>query len=124
MDDKRTARASVIAMAGIPPRRIDAPLDELDSLFELHTYTPPDQACLALQGVIDAAEKFGTTERWKEKFNERVLALPSGLRSAIFEYQGYRNGKQLAAELPPETVLERAQAVTGAYPARAMKAPS
>jgi hypothetical protein len=107
----RAAHAKLIADAGIPADQRGAVLDGIDWAFEVHTHmaTTPDQSPDALRAVIEAAENAGKTKRWDEKLQQRIAALPLGLRFYIFEYRGYRNGEYVSGELPVEIVLARAE---------------
>lgn len=113
MDAKRAAHAALLSAAGISADRQQSVLDALGVQFEIHARTAADRTAEveALQGVIDAAENADKTKRWREKLEQRSTALPLGLRFSIFEYLGYRNGEQLAAELPVGEILERAKAL-------------
>nr|DAK77254.1 MAG TPA: hypothetical protein [Caudoviricetes sp.] len=111
MDAKRKRHAAALTAAGIPADEHETVLDSLAHAFEVHAATSTDRTAEAeaLQGVITAAENAGKTERWRDKLQQRAVALPPGLRFSIFEYQGYSDGKQLADELPAETILARAK---------------
>jgi hypothetical protein len=109
--DRATRAKLIAAEAGIPADSHADVLDALNLIFEVHARAASHRTAEAeaLQGVIGAAKKAGTTKRWREKLEQRAAALPLGLRFSIFEYQGYRDGKQLADELPAETILARAR---------------
>lgn len=126
----RLKHARIISKAGIPADRREQVLDELESLFQVHAYRDPEhnQAPELVQGVIDAARNADKTERWAEKLQERLSALPVGLRFSILlqwvradqgahegtrleipEGDWYRDGKHVVPDLPTEVVLVRAK---------------